>query len=814
MAERGQSEIERRKAPRRIPAELDGGPIKAAIDFATLPLDQLPKGLPPEVFTAPGILALADVLPVMIAFVAPDLSLGFANQPLAEWFEIPRRELLGMKIADIIGKGGLAKREPLYRRALAGERLFFASEFDHPKRGTVALQSHFIPWADADGTVRGFFILQQDVTEQRTAERSLRESEERFRRIANSAPALMWVTRMDRVRDFVNDAYALFACGPDCDAEEARTLDWRSRIHPDDVDRIVAESIAGEASLQPFTLEGRYRRHDGEYRWLRTVSQPRFGPDGEPVGFIGVGSDITVAKEAELELRRQVEEQTAQLVASEAQFRAVFEAALEVMVLLKPDGTVLAVNNRREAWRHDEPSEAIGQKLWNAPTMRAYPEHVAVMKKGIQSAARGKVFTTEVKMEREGVPTAYLDVSVQPVRGGDGAILYLLFEARDITELKAAQEQLRQSQKMEALGQLTGGLAHDFNNLLTVVVGGLDLISKRVEDQKLQRYAENALSAAERGARLTGQLLAFSRVQRLEVRPTYVAALMENMRPLLRNVLGPGITKQFDLDVAMVPVMADPTQLEVAVLNLAINARDAMPEGGVLSFSSHPVRIGGDPDLEDGDYIELTISDTGVGMPPDVAERAFEPFFTTKEVGKGTGLGLSMVYGMARQSGGAARIVSTPGKGTTVSLLFRKAEDAAVEGSGGNEEPVGATVPMAPLSVLVIDDDPDVRGFIVTSLEEQGYRVREASDGREGLAAIERETPDLVVLDFIMPGLSGADVAKKIRAKRPEQPILFVSGYSETEAVKRAAPGAPLLAKPFRAEALHKAVRGALTPVS
>jgi PAS domain S-box-containing protein len=624
----------------------------------------------------------------------------------------------------------------------------------------------------------------------------------------------MWVTRIDRVRDFVNDAYVDFICGPECDHEVARTLDWRSRIHPDDVDRIVAESIAGEASLQAFTLEGRYQRWDGEYRWLRSVSQPRFGPDGELIGFIGVASDITLAKEAELELRRLVEERTAQLAASEAQFRAVFEAALEVMVLLKPDGTVLAVNNRREAWRHQDPSEAIGQKLWDAPTMRNYPQHVAVMKRGIARAAKGKVFTTEVKMEREGVPTAYLDVSVQPVRGADGAILYLLFEARDITELKAAQEQLRQSQKMEALGQLTGGIAHDFNNLLTVVVGGLDIITKRAEDPKLKRYAENALAAAERGARLTGQLLAFSRVQRLEVRPTYVAPLIENMRPLLRNVLGPGITKQFDLDKTMVPVMADPTQLEVAVLNLAINARDAMPEGGVLSFSSRLARLEDEPDLEPGDYVELTIADTGFGMPPEVLDRAFEPFFTTKEVGKGTGLGLSMVYGMARQSGGAARIESTPGKGTAVKLLFRKADESVTEAAAGVDEPPVAAQVATPFSILVVDDDPDVRGFIVEALEEQGYVVREAADGSEGIAEIDRETPDLIVLDFIMPGLSGADVARHARERRPDQPILFVSGYSETEAVKRTAPDAPLLAKPFRAEALHKAVRGVLTPAT
>jgi CheY-like chemotaxis protein len=289
--------------------------------------------------------------------------------------------------------------------------------------------------------------------------------------------------------------------------------------------------------------------------------------------------------------------------------------------------------------------------------------------------------------------------------------------------------------------------------------------------------------------------------------------LIQNMRPLLRNVLGPGITKEFALDEEMVPVMADPTQLEVAVLNLAINARDAMPEGGVLKFATRIVEVEDDPELESGEYVELAISDTGMGMTADVAARAFEPFFTTKEVGKGTGLGLSMVYGMARQSGGTARIESTPGEGTAVRLYFHAAEaEPGIETAGtdaGAEQP---TARKKRASVLVIDDDPDVRGFIVATLEEQGYRVRQAPDGEHGLKELAREKPDLVVLDFIMPGLSGAEVASRILADRPTQPILFVSGYSETEAVKRTAPDAPLLAKPFRADALEKAVRSALAP--
>ena len=770
----------------------------------------LPIDLPAPMFSGPGLLTLADLLPVMTAFIGRDQRYRFMNKPLAEWLERPRREMIGLHMSEVIGAEAYAHRKPMVEAALAGERQFFAATFDHPTRGLLAAQTDYTPWINpGTGEVEGVVIVVTDISEQRATEMALRESEERFRRIANSAPALMWVTRLDRMRDFVNEAYMEFTGLP---YEEARTLDWRTRIHPDDVERIVAESIAGEASLQRFVLEGRYLRHDGEWRWLRSVSQPRFGSDGGLSGFIGVASDITVAKEAELELRRQVEAQTAQLAASEAQFRAVFEAALEVMVLLEPDGTVLAVNNRREIWRHPRPEDAIGQKLWDAPTLSAYPQHIETMKRGIAAAARGEVFTTEVKMEREGVSTAFLDVSVQPVRSAKGEIIYLLFEARDITELKIAQEQLRQSQKMEALGQLTGGIAHDFNNLLTVVVGGLDIIAKRSEDAKLQRYAENALAAAERGARLTGQLLAFSRVQRLEVRPTHVAPLIQNMRPLLRNVLGPGIEKRFELDEEMLPVMADPTQLEVAVLNLAINARDAMPDGGILSFTTRKVDVRADPELADGTYIELTINDTGAGMAEGVAARAFEPFFTTKEVGKGTGLGLSMVYGMARQSGGAARIESTLGQGTAVKLYFRAADrDAAHEAAGASSDAVQAPAERKPASVLVIDDDPDVRGFIVETLEEHGYQVVEASDGRAGLAAMARDKPDLVILDFIMPGLSGAEVASRILLKAPEQPILFVSGYSETEAVKRVAPDAPLLTKPFRAEALDKAVRSALT---
>ena len=770
----------------------------------------IPNGgeLPPEMFTPAGMFALTDLLPVLVAYVDRDERYVFINKPYSEWIERPRAEMLGRTMREVLGEPAYAHRKPMIDAALKGERCFFAADYDHPARGPLALQLDYVPWtAPSDGEVKGIVILATDVTEQRASERALRESEARFRRIANSAPVLMWVTRLDRTRDFVNDAYAEFI---GLSQEEARVYDWRQAMHPDDMERVIAESLAGEASEKPFALEARFRRHDGEYRWLRSVSSPRYGADGALTGFIGTASDITVAKEAELALKAEVESRTAELAASESRFRAIFDTVLEVLVLLEPDGTIVQLNRKEAAWRSQHFDQAVGRKIWQSPTIQAYPQHIPLLKKAVAEAAKGGLFTTEVAMERAGHATAYLDISVQPVRDVDGRIAFLLFEARDITELRTIQEQLRQSQKMEALGQLTGGIAHDFNNLLTVVVGGLDIIVKRAEEEKLKRYAENALAAAERGARLTGQLLAFSRVQRLEVRPTEVAPLIEHMRPLLRNVLGPGIEKVFELDRKPVPVMADPTQLEVAVLNLAINARDAMPNGGVLTFATRKINVAGDPELEDGRYVELSITDTGTGMTEEVAARAFEPFFTTKEVGKGTGLGLSMVYGMARQSGGIARLDTGAGKGTTVRLLFRTADRAAAAAALAESGDIADAAPAQSASVLVIDDDPDVRGFIVASLDEQGYRVREAADGDAGLKAFADERPDLVVLDFIMPGLSGAEVAGRILDQQPHQRILFVSGYSETEAVRRVAPDAPLLAKPFRADALANAVRTTL----
>ncbi|HYZ21683.1 MAG TPA: ATP-binding protein [Rhodopila sp.] len=377
---------------------------------------------------------------------------------------------------------------------------------------------------------------------------------------------------------------------------------------------------------------------------------------------------------------------------------------------------------------------------------------------------------------------------------------------REMAERARIETALRQSQKMEAVGQLSGGIAHDFNNLLQGLAGSLDLIRRKPNDsERVRRWAEAGLQAAERGAKLTGQLLAFSRTQRIEAKPVIVSELVSGIQDLLIRTLGPMIRITFELDADRVAVLSDPTQLEMAVLNLAINARDAMPSGGELTIATRLRRITGDPELEPAAYVELSVSDTGIGMSTETAARAFDPFYTTKGVGKGTGLGLSQVYGIARQAGGTARIESRPGQGTTVRVLLRRT-DLAIE-TDNSPAAVESEVVTPSATVLVIDDDADVRRFLTDSLDALGYRVAAAADGHMGLRALESIAPDVMVVDFAMPGLNGAEVAKAARARLPRLPIIFASGCADTAAIDEVAgPDTPVLRKPFRVDELQVAV--------
>jgi signal transduction histidine kinase len=375
----------------------------------------------------------------------------------------------------------------------------------------------------------------------------------------------------------------------------------------------------------------------------------------------------------------------------------------------------------------------------------------------------------------------------------------------EIEARKQAEATLLQSQKMEAIGQLTGGVAHDFNNLLTIASGSLEMLEARISDERSLYLLRNAQSAISRGATLTTSLLAFARKQRLEPVLANLNSVILEMEEMLRRSLGPSVEIRHALASELWPVEIDIGQIETALLNIAINARDAMPGGGILLFETANASDPLPEEVAGRDCVLVSVHDTGTGMSPDVVERAFEPFFTTKEVGRGTGLGLSMVFGVVHQSGGAVRLRSELGRGTTVLIYLPRAAQAALPATGSA---ASAAVPSgADGHILVVDDDAAVRWVTVECLRDAGYRVAEADSGSAALALLERDDPcDLVVMDQVMPGLSGRDTVRLARRARPELKVLFVSGYAAWEG----ADGDIWLQKPFKTQALAEAVSRAL----
>ncbi|MBC9032241.1 response regulator [Sphingomonas sp. JC676] len=386
----------------------------------------------------------------------------------------------------------------------------------------------------------------------------------------------------------------------------------------------------------------------------------------------------------------------------------------------------------------------------------------------------------------------------------DAALKELREQIAQREEIEAA---LLQSQKLEAVGQLTGGIAHDFNNLLQAVAGNLELIARKPDDaDRVVRWSASALDAVERGRIVTGQLLAFSSKQRLDVSSVRLVELVGGMRGLVERAVAPLSRLKIDPIDPSWNVETDPLQLELAILNLAFNARDAMPEGGTLTMSA--VRRSGvvAHDLPAGDYVALTLADTGTGMPPEVKKRAVEPFFTTKGVGRGTGIGLSMAFGVARQSGGMLTIESEEGKGTAITLFLPLAATEPVR-EVQDDAARDTRADLTGLRIALVDDDDQVRATLADMLRTAGAEVEEAQDGNSGVALVKTKRPHLLVVDFAMPGMSGADVARLVRAEDSQLPVIVVTGYAESQTLDTiAGPQVSVLRKPFESHQLLRSI--------
>jgi PAS domain S-box-containing protein len=657
-----------------------------------------------------------------------------------------------------------------------------------------------------------------DITERTLAKELLKETEERFRLIANSAPVPMWVSKLDRTRSFANQAYLDFL---GLAYEEAVVFDWRGILHPDDQARIVEESVAGEASLKPFVLEARYRRADGAWRWMRSESQPRWDPAGKHIGFIGVAHDITAAKEAEGELRRlnetleqRIRERTAQLESNEAQLRAMFETSNQYQGLLDLEGNVIYANKTALAGIVAAAADVVGKPFWDTPWFSATPAVREAVANAFAAVKRGESMRTEMLLHLP-IGDRYFDFAMRPVFDQHGGVTAVLPEAVDITERRQAEEALRQSQKMEAVGQLTGGVAHDFNNLLTIIRSATDFLRRRdLPDERRRRYIDAISDTVDRASKLTGQLLAFARRQPLAPQVFDVGQQVEGIAQLIRPLVGGRIQIGIEIRDPDCFAMADIAQFETSLINLAVNSRDAMDGEGLISISvekANAIPVSGTSEKRDGKFIAISVADTGTGIPPDKLTSIFEPFYTTKEVGKGTGLGLSQALGFAKQSGGEIVVGSRVGEGSTFTIFLPQAA-APASHAGINAGNLEAAINGRGHRILVVEDNEDVGRFSTELLQDLGYATRRADNAKQALALIaaDQSAFDLVFSDVIMPGMNGVELAAIIRERHPHLPVVLTSGYSSVLA-ENAHRGFELIQKPYSVEALSRALRRAIS---
>jgi len=500
--------------------------------------------------------------------------------------------------------------------------------------------------------------------------------------------------------------------------------------------------------------------------------------------------------------------ETRQLFDSERRFRLLVEGVVDYAIyMLDPSGIVTNWNAGAERIKGYAPAEIIGQHF-----SRFYTDadrNNGKPARALKIARESGHYVEEGWRVRKDGSFFWASVIIDPIRDDDGTLIGYAKITRDITErreaqltLERVQQQLAESQKMDALGQLTGGVAHDFNNLLMIVSGHIHTLKKKAEgDPKAMRAAQAIEIAAERGANLTRQLLTFARRQRVNPESIDVRQRIEAIRDVLNSGSGGGVALLIDLPHDTWPITVDVAELEVALVNLVMNSRDAMPDGGAVTIGAENVSVVEEGGIvSPGDYVAIAVKDTGVGIPPDVLAKVFEPFFTTKPVGKGTGLGLSQVYGFAHQAGGAVRIASELGSGTTITILLPRAEQQGV---------ADANAPAASLvqagTVLLIEDNPEVASASAGLLEQLGYTVRWAPNAEAALKEIEKDGIDLVFSDIVMPGrLDGLGLARLIKKKHPGLPILLATGYSE--AAHNADKDFPILRKPYQVHELSKAI--------
>lgn len=753
---------------------------------------------------------MADHSPVMMWVTDPD---GYCIHLNARWYEFtgqPPGAGEGYGWLDAVHPDDRPAAEQAFVEANA-ERRDYRVDFrlrraDGVYRWTIdAAAARF----DQDGRYLGYVGSVIDIDERREAEDRLALNEEQLRLATEVGEIGQWdVDQATGSMFWPPRVKAMFGISPDVPV----TLDdFHNGVHPDDREKTrAAYEAASDPELRAL-YDVEYRtvgKEDGIIRWVAAKGRGLFNADGTCFRVIGTAIDITARKTDEARLRELNERLEQEVTARTAERNRVWEMSRDLFAIMGFDGHLKAINPAWEATLGRDVATLLALSFRD----QVHPDDHRAVESMMEELLRGEtVERFEDRLCHADGSWRWISWTLVP----EGDVFYAV--GRDVTpekaaaaELEQAQEALRQSQKMEAMGQLTGGVAHDFNNLLTPIVGSLDLLQRKgLGGEREQRLIEGAIQSAERARTLVQRLLAFARRQPLQPTAVDVGRLVDGMADLLASTTGPQVRIVVEAADGLPPAQADPNQLEMALLNLGVNARDAMPKGGTLKIvtTCEEVDSASRP-LEAGRYIKLSVADTGIGMDEETLTRAVEPFFSTKGIGKGTGLGLSMAHGLAAQLGGALTIQSRPGLGTTVDLWLPVNETPARKGEIHDASP---TIGNARGIALLVDDEDVVRASTADMLAEFGFRVQEATSGEAALALVaEGMVPDLLVTDHLMPGMTGVELAQTLRETFPRLPVLIVSGYAEVEGI---APSLPRLTKPFKSAELAASLAG-LMPVS
>lgn len=754
---------------------------------------------------APGFIA---------AVTGPDHVFEFVNEAYRRL--VGRDDLVGRTVREALPEvQGQGFFEWLDDVRHTGQRMVQFGVAIMLRRGADAsLERRFVdfiyePITDESGAVTGVLVEGHDVTSAHLAQEALRASEAQFEVLAQAMPNIVWTARPDGHIDWFNERAHAYAGVP---AGMLSHDVWRTLIHPDDIE--TGRHVWHEALTTgvPYEDELRIRRYDGAYRWHLARGLPMYGEDGMLLRWIGANTDIhdqRTAAESLRELNATLEKRVAERT---VQRDRVWRNSRDLLAVVNIDGTLRSVN---PAWLDIlgyAQDEVEGRNFLDF----VWPEDFSLSQSEHDRAASENLTNFENRFRHRDGSARW--ISWHTYAEDDAIYAYgrhITAEKEQAEALRRTEDQLRHAQKMEAIGQLTGGLAHDFNNILTGIIGSLELMLTRITQGRtdsLARYGMAAMGSAQRAASLTHRLLAFARRQPLDPKHVDSNRLISGMEDLLTRTLGPLYELRLSFSEDLWVTRCDPYQLESAVLNIAINARDAMRDGGVLhietlngAFDEPQAAI--PHDVAPGDYVMVRITDSGCGMSPQVIQRAVEPFFTTKPQGQGTGLGLSMVYGFARQSEGYLTIASAPDQGTCITLYLPR--------SNGTVEPPPAPEPeqprasAAPCRVLVVEDESLVRELIVEALLELGCDVVEAADGPAGLRAISTRQPvKLMVSDIGLPGMNGQQVAEQALQLYPSLKVLMITGYAENATLAEGflKPGMALMTKPFSVAALKHRV--------